>query len=169
MSSRFSLNLICQSFLAIIYIALVLFVLSKVNSSDALWALGASSLSSSCCLVFGLPQGATSQAKNLIGGYIIGIIVGFIIHLTLIDLMPLLNMHQHLHSFWVLASIAVGITIIVMVVTDTIHPPAVGIALIVVLDMQNYAMIWIILVAAFILALMHYVLRPYLKNLDRSC
>lgn len=167
MLRHFSANLIWQPLLAVLFIAIVLLVLSEFNSSEAVWAIGAGSLSSSCCLVFGTPKSISAESKNIICGYMIGAAIGSMVHFLLAHLLPLLaiNFHHHANAFWVLAAITIGLVIIAMVIFDVLHPPAVGMALIVVLDVQDYKVIWIILVAAVILAGIHTLLKPHLKNL----
>lgn len=163
-------NFIWQPLLAVIYIALVLWILSHIDGSEIIWAIGAGSLSSSSCIVFSNPHGKTASSKNLIVGYIIGVIVGVLVHLALTKGLPLFASHMLLYNskaFWVLASVAVGIAMVAMILCDCLHPPAVGMSLILVLDIQHYAIIGVILIAAFILALIRHVLDPYLKDLVR--
>lgn len=167
MKRNFSVNLIWQPLAAIIYVALVLLVLSHTNSSQIIWAIGAGSLSSSSCIVFASPHNKSASTKNLCLGYLIGIGVGVLMHIALMKAAPLLSQTVLFHSntFWALASIAVGLTIIAMIACDVFHPPAVGIALVLVLDIQHYGIIAVILLSAFILALLRYILNPYLKDL----
>lgn len=161
-------NLIWQPFLAVLYVAVVLWVLSFVDSSQLIWAVGAGALSSSSCIVFSTPQNCSGNAKHLIGGYIIGALVGVCVHFVMSNLMPLLSADAVMVNskiFWALASISVGVTVVLMAKLDMFHPPAVGLSLVLVLDIHHYEIIAVILLAVVALASLRHFLNPYLKNL----
>jgi len=161
-------NLIWQPLLAIIYVGVVLWVLSFVDSSQLIWAVGAGALSSSSCIVFSTPKNCSGNSKHLIGGYVLGALVGVCVHFVMSNLMPLLSADAVMVNskvFWALASISVGITIILMAKLDMFHPPAVGLSLVLVLDIHHYEIIAVIVMAVIVLALLRHFLNPHLKNL----
>lgn len=65
----------------------------------------------SCVLLFGAPHGPLSQPRNIIGGHLIATLIGLVM----------------LHLFgngMVAISAAVGLSIMAMLLTETLHPPA---------------------------------------------
>lgn len=65
----------------------------------------------SCVLLFGAPNGPLSQPRNVVGGHLVATLVGLIM--------------LHLFGAGMLAvSAAVGLSIVAMLLTDTLHPPA---------------------------------------------
>jgi len=159
---------IWQTALAVIFTALVLFALSQANGSTILWAIGAGALSSSTCIVFASPHTVVGQPKALAGGYLIGTVVGVACHWSLAKLMPVMIVNegfQHTNTFWVVAAVAVGISILIMVITDMLHPPAVGVSLVLVIDVQQYTIALVILAAVVMLTVFRTILDKYLKML----
>ncbi|MHC1685042.1 MAG: HPP family protein [Clostridiaceae bacterium] len=65
----------------------------------------------SCVILFGLPESPLAKPKNLILGHFISSLVGLI----------MLNLFG---NSYIVISIAVGIAIFMMILTDTTHPPA---------------------------------------------
>lgn len=77
----------------------------------ARYPLGLIPFLTSIVLVIGAPDAAPSQPRALIGGHLVSGIVGFLL-LWLVGPQP-----------WV-AAVGVGFAVIVMMLTDTFHPPA---------------------------------------------
>jgi CBS-domain-containing membrane protein len=73
--------------------------------------------------------------------------------------------HIQKTSYIVFGALAVGLAIFVMVITDTEHPPAAGLALGLVLDEYNHMTAVVALVGIVSLSVMKAVLKPVLKNL----
>lgn len=65
----------------------------------------------SCVILFGLPESPLAKPKNLILGHFISSLVGLI----------MLNLFG---NSYIVISIAVGIAIFMMILTNTTHPPA---------------------------------------------
>ncbi|AFY41652.1 HPP family protein [Nostoc sp. PCC 7107] len=74
-------------------------------------ALVLGSFGASCVLVFGFPDAAFSQPRNILGGHFLSSLIGLIC-LTLFG------------ATWWSVAIAVGTAIAVMMMTRTTHPPA---------------------------------------------
>ena len=163
-------HLFWQPLIAVIYVAGVLIALSGSAGSNLLWAIGAGALSSSSYIVFVTPKSITAQSRRIIGGYIVGIVAGMVVHIVLVAVKQnLLLDHSPValnnHLFWASAAVTVGIAMILMVIINAEHPPAVGISLVLVLDIQHYMIIVIILAAAIVLAVLKKIFEPWLINL----
>lgn len=78
------------------------------------------SFGASCVLVYGVIQSPLAQPRNLIGGHIISAIIG----VTMQKLLP--------DMIWLSAPLAVSLSIVMMQVTKTLHPPGGATALIAV-------------------------------------
>ena len=65
----------------------------------------------------------------------------------------------------IIAVLTVGISILIMVVTDTEHPPAAGTALGLVITDWTVATVLFVILGALILSTIHMLLRPRLQNL----
>lgn len=161
-------NLIWQPLLAVIFISIVLFFMDHYSTSDVLWAVGAGSLSSSSYIVFGSPSLKSALPEKIIGGYVIGILTGFLLRFAI--------MYSHHHecglfgmpNFYMiafLAAISVGLCLFFMALLRVQHPPAAGMALILVIDMRDYIEILIVLLASLLLAIVRYALRNRLVDL----
>lgn len=78
------------------------------------------SFGASCVLVYGVIQSPLAQPRNLIGGHVVSALVG----VTVQKLVP--------DVIWVAAPLAVSLSIVLMQVTKTLHPPGGATALIAV-------------------------------------
>jgi CBS-domain-containing membrane protein len=160
--------MIWQPMVAVIFIAVVLYALSQTGGSDIIWAIGAGALSSSACIVFLTPNSQIGHARHVIGGYAIGSLVGVLVHWIMQQVEPVLSQHiaqHHLHAFWVLAAISVGIAMVIMAWIKCLHPPAVGMSVVLVLDIHHYDTVIVILAAAVCLAIIRRLLNRYLQCL----
>jgi CBS-domain-containing membrane protein len=118
-------------------------------------------LGSTAFIVFAMPKNITAQPRNVIGGHFIGIISGLIFALIYLTIG---NGDEIFQVF--AASAAVGLSIFLMVATDTEHPPAGSTALAFVIhDGDLLAFIVVILVSAVIISGVKHVLKAQLKDL----
>jgi len=78
------------------------------------------SFGASCVLVYGVIQSPLAQPRNLIGGHVISAIIG----VTMQKLLP--------DMIWLSAPLAVSMSIVMMQITKTLHPPGGATALIAV-------------------------------------
>ena len=159
-------NLLWQIALAVVYITMVLFCASFIAQSVAVWAVVVGSLSSSACSVFAIPSSVAANPRKIIGGYVIGLSVGLLVHFMI----AMLSIHMdklsvHPHFFWIFASIGVGLTMTIMALTGLEHPPAVGAAIVLVLNVEGDHVFWMILLFALALAGIRKVLGNKLKDL----
>ena len=86
--------------------------------SDMIFLIG--SFGASCVLVYGVIQSPLAQPRNLIGGHVISALVGVTIQKLLPD------------TIWIAAPLSVSLSIVLMQITKTLHPPGGATALIAV-------------------------------------
>lgn len=147
-----------QSLLATFSLLLVLLVI-RLATPVIVAALGATAF-----VCFAMPKNITAQPRNVIGGHFVGVISGGVCALLFIYFG---DNSEYIHIIF--ASASVGITIFIMVVTDTEHPPGCSTALGLVvhalgpLDVVLYG--GFILISATIIATVKHVLDPKLKDL----
>lgn len=130
---------ILQCSLATFTIMLMLLFFNLFTHSSIIASLGATTF-----IVFAIPNNYTAQNRNIIGGYITGIIIGIVFYLLSKGLLILFNIVELKVIYIFFGSLAVGITIFIMTITNTEHPPAVGMALSLVISKWNYRTILII-------------------------
>ncbi|MBN2484038.1 MAG: HPP family protein [Candidatus Omnitrophica bacterium] len=148
-----------QSLCASVYILFILLFLDIRHNAAIIASLGASVF-----LVFTTPRQYYAHPKPLIGGYLVGILMGvlfsYLAHTVLIETVFAGDI-RHV----VCGALAVGISIFLMVITDTEHPPAAGMALSLVLGAWNLYTVTFIVTAVIFLSLLKKILNPFLKKL----
>lgn len=90
-------------------------MLPKLENVFLIGSFGASSV-----LIYGAIQSPLAQPRNLIGGHLVSALIG----VTVCKLMP--------DIIWIIAPLAVALSIVLMQVTKTMHPPGGATALIAV-------------------------------------
>lgn len=101
-------------------IGLIAFLQSELLSvHDNLFLIG--SFGASSVLVFGAIQSPLAQPRNLIGGHVISGLIGVTIGKFFPDVI------------WIAAPLAVSLSIVIMQITKTLHPPGGATALIAVI------------------------------------
>ena len=148
-----------QCILATLSVFIVLLFLDAIADVAVIAALGASFF-----IAFTMPDKQVSKPRFLIGGYLVGIAAGCLCHyLSSVPLLMQLPMIQK-SSYVVFCAISVGLAIFVMVITNTEHPPAAGLALGLVLNF-NYMTVVVVLIGIISLSVLKTVLRPTLVDL----
>jgi CBS domain-containing membrane protein len=94
--------------------------LTKQENIFLIGSFGASSV-----LIYGAIQSPLAQPRNLIGGHVVSAIIG----VTVYKLMP--------DVIWLTAPLAVALSIVLMQVTKTLHPPGGATALIAVIGSEK--------------------------------
>lgn len=143
-------NYLFQTLLAILTIFIVILILSIEE------AVIISSLGSTIFIIFAMPRGVTAEPRNIIGGYLAALLSG--------SICSLIHPSFLLHSIGVY-SLAVGLSLIIMVVTDTEYPPASGAALGIVMRGFSLSVTIAVITSVTIISLAHYFLKPFLKDL----
>jgi CBS domain-containing membrane protein len=96
---------------------------SILEVSDNLFLIG--SFGASSVLVHGVTASPLAQPRNLLGGHLVGALVG----VTVQKFVPA--------DLWFTAALAVSLSIVVMQVTKTVHPPGGATALLAVIGSQQ--------------------------------
>src|SRR5690606_8481484 len=91
---------------------------TQLPASDVVYLIG--SFGASAVLVYGVIQSPLAQPRNLIGGHLVSAVTGVSVQLILPD------------TLWLSAPLAVSLSIVLMQVTKTLHPPGGATALIAV-------------------------------------
>ncbi len=151
---------ILQCFLATLTLLAVLIFLNVLTETAIIAALGASAF-----IVFTMPHMYSSYPRRLIGGYIIGIVVGIIFYfISTSDPAKILFLNQNT-SLIFFGALAVGVSILLMTITNTEHAPAAGISLGLVINQWTNITILFILGAILWMAVVRKILKPYLIDL----
>lgn len=161
-------NLIWQPILAVIFICVVLFVMNNLARTTLLWAVGAGALSSSSFIVFGKPSLRSAMPLKIIGGYMVGIFCGVILHLLYIQFHIFeagFIQTSNYHVLGMFAALATGLCLFFMSLLRVEHPPAAGMALVLVIDLQDYDIVLVVIVAALVLGLLRQLLCKKLVDL----
>jgi CBS domain-containing membrane protein len=94
-----------------------------ISSNDNLFLIG--SFGASSVLIYGAIQSPLAQPRNLVGGHLICALIGVTINMFLPDII------------WITAPLAVSLSIVMMQVTKTLHPPGGATALIAVIGSEK--------------------------------
>ncbi len=151
---------ILQCALAALSAFIILLVFDAMTNAVIIAALG-----SSAFIVFAMPEAQVSRPRFMIGGYVVGIAVGCLCHhLSLWSLMTWTSfIHESPHV--VFGAMSIGLSIFLMVITDTEHPPAAGLALGLIVNEWSYLTIVVVFVGIISLSVIRFVLKPVLHNL----
>ncbi len=168
MNKKFRQQLLIQTLILMFFMLALLVALNYVTASALVWSMGASALASSCYGVFSRPNSITSAPHRIVGGYLIGMASGeitrYLLQLGCLDFLTC----QPSASLTVLAiagAASVGLSFILMVLTGWEHPPAAGLAIILMLELHAWTPVLVILGAAFILAFLRWILSKKLVDL----
>jgi CBS-domain-containing membrane protein len=154
MLSEFKLhwkNYVYQSALAALAIFIITIILRMQN------AVIIASLGSSAFIIFALPNAASAKSRNVIGGHVVGIVAG-----SLFSIIP----QTVVFITALIYALAVGLSILIMVVTDTEHPPAAGTALGIAMSGSSSKIIVAVIASAIVLALVRHFFRRYIRDLQ---
>ncbi len=108
---------------AFLGVGLIAFLQSTLSETDNLFLIG--SFGASAVLIFGAIQSPLAQPRNLVGGHLISAFLG----VTIYQFFP--------NIIWLTAPLAVGLSIISMQITKTLHPPGGATALIAVIGSEK--------------------------------
>ena len=143
-------NYLYQSFFATVVVAIVFLVLSVEH------AVIISSIGATAFIIFTMPRNLAAKPRRVIGGHAIGLLAG-----SLTSLIP----HSALVSSVLVYSLAVGLSILLMVALDAEHPPASGTALGTAIAGSSPTLVLAVLTSSILLSVAHHLLKKYLKDL----
>ncbi|HDP67946.1 MAG TPA: HPP family protein [Candidatus Marinimicrobia bacterium] len=151
---------IFQSALATLSIFLVLVFLDVLEHTALIAKLGASVF-----IIFVMPKSYISRPRQVLGEYGIGIICGITCYFLMFVLSRNVSVIPDKVFIVGFGSLAVGVAIFLMAVINLEHPPAVGIALGLVLNQWNHRTIIFIVFALILLLVLKRFLEPVLIDL----
>ena len=143
-------NYLYQSFLATVVVFLVLLLLTMEN------VVVIASIGATAFIVFTMPKNITTRPRRIIGGHFISLFTG-----SLCFLIP----HSSTLATVITLSLAVGISICLMVALDLERPPTSGTALGVALTGFSTDIFLAVLTNPIILSLAHHFAKRYIRNL----
>lgn len=143
-------NYIFRSLLAILTIFVVL-LFSSIEQTVIMASIG-----STAFIIFAMPKNITAKPRNVIGGHLVGFFAG-----CLCTCVPQPSFFYSVSMY----SLAVGLSILIMIVTGTEHPPASGTALGVAIAGFSLSATIAVITSVIILSLAHHFLMPFLKDL----
>jgi CBS-domain-containing membrane protein len=148
-----------QTLMATLSMLGVLLLLDLVEQTVLIASLGASTF-----IVFSMPHTKRSEPRYLLGGYAVGALAGCSLSLVATALIDMELSDARLIEVC-FAALALGCAFLVMVVTDTEHPPAAALALGFVLNEWDlYALIVVLSGIALITAIKE-LIKPRLLDL----
>jgi len=137
----------------------VLLLLDSVYQTVLIAGLGASSVGA-----FSAPSMRASRPRCLIGGYFIGISIGCAASLLVGVTSDLVLVDEHsVRIFY--GAIAVGLTMFLMVTTDTEHAPGAAIALGFVLNEWDFMTIVVVMAGIVLISMIKELARNWLIDL----
>lgn len=146
-----------QCLIATVPIIIILIVLNNMFKVVIIASFGATAF-----LIFTMPHLRTSQGRSVLGGYFIGIVLGILsYHLASV----IFFYSGHLWIYQVMGGVVIGLSILIMTMTNTEHPPAAGLALGLVLQGYNIISVIVIFAAVIVIMVVKYLLRNWLINL----
>jgi CBS-domain-containing membrane protein len=119
-------------------------------------ALGATTF-----LIFTMPHRVSCRPRYVIGGYVMGVSAGVLCTLAFAQPGALL----FISSVFALGALSVGCASLLMVSTNTEHPPAAGVALGLVLQPWDYETVLYVLGCVCFLSLARYLLKRFMIDL----
>ncbi len=153
--TRMPLRYLIQCSLGALATAGFLSMLEVLNHIGLVAALGATTF-----MVFTMPHRVSSRPRYLIGGYSWGVLSG----VGASSVLSVLGEHGTTTIAWFGAA-SVGVTALLMVATDTEHPPAAGVALGLVLQTWDYRTIIYVMASVIFLSVVRRLLSKFLIDL----
>ena len=148
-------NYVLQCLLATAVIFIVILCLGIDDDAVITASIGATTF-----IVFAMPNSVIAKGRNVIGGQLVGLACGY-----LMTLVPAPGFVNAVVAQSLVYALAVGLSIFIMVVTDTEHPPAAATALGIVIRGFSSHVVIAVIASSVILSLMRRLCKSQLKDL----
>ena len=145
-----------QCFLAIVSLFLILIIGDSVMRAAIVVGVASSAFT-----IFVVPDSIAATPRKVIGGHLVAILIALLI----IVLIQVLNINDSRLILNICAAVSVGIGIIIMVVTNTEHPPAAGTSLGLIIHGFDWSSVIFIIASTILLSLIRIILRHRMINL----
>jgi CBS-domain-containing membrane protein len=149
-----------QCALAILTVLGIFFLLDVLLRTSVVSSLGATTF-----IAFAMPHSHVGRPRSLLGGYLLGTLCGTLCSLAAGCSLAVSTGLAERTRLIIFGALAIGLTILAMVSTDTEHPPAAGLALGFVADPWSGTTILFVLSAVGLLTLAKHLLRRTLIDL----
>lgn len=149
-----------QCGLAITSVTVTLIFLNIITNTVVIAAIGSTSF-----IVYTVPHRNSSKAKYIIGAYLLGIIIGTFCHgaVHLVSQLHIPLAQQYFGSL--MGAVAIGLTMLGMVILNVEHAPAAGLALGLVLDEWSVTTVVVTFTAIILIVWFRDLLKRYLIDL----
>lgn len=137
-----------QCAMATVVIFSILVFLNIFTQTVLIAALGATTF-----IAFTMPHVNSARPRYLVGGYAMGVVAGVLISLAVIAIESGIEGEPPRILFMAGAALATGLAIFLMVLTDTEHPPAAGLALGFVLNPWDFKTVMVVLLGVAVISL----------------
>lgn len=148
-----------QCCIAIAVIIAILFFLDVARYTVIVASLGATTF-----VVFAIPHSYSASTYRISGGYLVGIIIGISLYYIDAYLATLLLIDAGILNI-IMGGVAVGLSTLIMAVTNTEHPPAAGLSMGLIFNPWTLGALVVIFIAVLALCLCKHFLRKWLINL----
>ena len=145
-----------QCFLAIMSLFLILIVGDSVMRAAIVVGVASSAFT-----IFVVPDSIAATPRKVIGGHLVAILIALLI----VVLIQVLNINDSRLILDICAAFSVGIGIIIMVITNTEHPPAAGTSLGLIIHGFDWNSVIFIIASTLLLSLIRIILRNKMINL----
>lgn len=158
-------NYLFQSALATVSLIVILLVEDTVLRAAIVVAVASTAFT-----IFVVPNSVAASPRRVIGGHLVAVIAGTIFW-SLLSIPALASASEESrYVLDIMAALSVGLSMLLlsmllMVATDTEHPPAAGTALGLVIYEWSWSAVVFILVSSVVLSAVRIALRPRLVNL----
>jgi CBS-domain-containing membrane protein len=143
---------VLQCLIATLALVIVLFYMDIMLKTAIVASIGATSF-----IIFTMPQTYRAEARYILGGYAVGAIVGVLLNMLHVSNADL--------SINVIGSVAVGLAMFIMVITNTEHPPAAALALGIAVEGYTVNMLLFVFGVTSLLLFVKWMLRKWLIDL----
>jgi len=148
-----------QTLMATLSMLIVLLLLDLVEQTVLIASLGASTF-----IVFSMPHRLRSAPRYLIGGYLVGALAGCSVSLLAARLIDFSFADPRVVEVCC-AALALGVAFLIMVVTNTEHPPAAALALGFVLNEWDLFALLVVLSGIVLITAIKEAIKPRLLDL----
>ena len=122
-------------------------------------------VASTAFTIFVVSNSVASTPRKVIGGHAVAVVTGSI-SAAILNISPVSSAaEESRYILDMIAALAVGAGILIMVLTNTEHPPAAGTALGLVIHDWSWSAVEFIMISALVLSLIRMALRPKLVDL----
>ena len=157
---RHALNYAFQPVLATLTLLTILLVGDVVLNVAIVVAMA-----STVFTIFVVPNSLASAPRRVVGGHTAGVVAGSIVAAVVAFLEVPMDSDSSRSLLVTVAALTVGLSIALMVLTNTEHPPAAGAALGLVIHEWSLWSVGVIIGSAVALSILRAALRPKLVNL----